>query len=86
MRSFATEGFWRALEHLSPSARRQARDAFRLFERDPFHPSLHFKRVDLKPGVWSVRVSIGYRALGIRARSQIRWFWIGSHADYDKLV
>ena len=86
MRSFATDGFWRALDHLSPSVRRQARDAFGLFERDPFHPSLHFKKVDEKRGVWSVRLGIGYRALGTRAQSQIRWFWIGSHADYDKLV
>jgi hypothetical protein len=29
---------------------------------------------------------MGYRALGVRRDDTIVWFWIGSHADYDKLL
>ncbi|MGI8732837.1 MAG: hypothetical protein ACR2LM_06000 [Pyrinomonadaceae bacterium] len=36
--------------------------------------------------LWSVRVGAHYRALGLDAADSIVWFWIGSHADYDKLV
>jgi len=50
---------------------------------DPYHPSLHLKRIDR---VWSVRVGAHYRALGMDASEAIVWFWIGSHSDYDKLV
>jgi hypothetical protein len=36
--------------------------------------------------IMSVRVGLGYRALGVMHRDDIIWFWIGSHADYDRLV
>ena len=47
------------------------------------HPSLHFKKIKT---FRSVRVGIKYRALGVEKDSNIVWFWIGSHADYDKLI
>ena len=56
------------------------------FREDPFHPSLQFKRLGTARPVWSVRISIDYRALGARDGDVIVWFWIGSHADYDKLI
>jgi hypothetical protein len=27
-----------------------------------------------------------YRALGVKEGDEIIWFWIGSHADYDRLL
>jgi len=49
------------------------------------HPSLQFKPV--KNGAFrSVRVSLGYRALGVPVDQGVQWFWKGSHADYDKLI
>ena len=37
--------------------------------------------------IWSVRIGIHYRAVGIKPyASEIVWFWISSHADYDKLI
>jgi hypothetical protein len=47
------------------------------------HPSLHLKRID---ELWSVRVGNHYRALGIDAPDGIQWIWIGSHADYDRMI
>jgi hypothetical protein len=44
---------------------------------------LHFKRIGR---FWSARVGLGYRALGLDAEGDVVWFWIGSHADYDKLL
>jgi hypothetical protein len=84
MRSLATEGFWRLLARLPPDARRQAQRAYRLFQDDPFHRSLHFKKIDAENDIWSVRVGLGYRALGLREQDTITWIWVGSHADYDK--
>lgn len=52
-----------------------------ILKKDPKHPSLRFKKIGK---LWSVRVGIYYRALGIE--EDIVWFWIGSHADYDKLI
>jgi len=36
--------------------------------------------------ICSARVGARYRAVGLRDGDVIIWFWIGSHADYDKLM
>ena len=64
----------------------QARLAYQLFRQDPFHPSLRFKKIEQTGNVYSVRIGLGYRALGVLDGSVIIWFWIGSHADYDRRV
>lgn len=79
----ATGRFWRCYEELSPSIRSLADRSFELLKADPRHPSLHFKRVGRYR---SVRVGRYHRALGVEVDGGILWFWIGSHADYDKLV
>jgi hypothetical protein len=56
---------------------------FNCFKADPKHPALHFKKIGK---VWSVRVGAHYRALGLDKPEGVVWFWIGSHADYDKLL
>ena len=56
------------------------------FASNPNHPSLDFKRVSQRRPVYSVRVSIDYRALGVLEGGDIVWFWIGPHHDYDRLL
>ena len=49
------------------------------------HPSLQFERV--RDGtIYSVRVGLHYRALWVATDVGVHRFWIGSHADYDKLL
>jgi hypothetical protein len=38
------------------------------------------------PSTYSVRVGLHYRCLGIKKDDAIYWFWIGSHAVYDKVI
>jgi hypothetical protein len=84
--SRTTRAFREAFASLPNDARRQARRAYRLFLRDPRHPSLRFKKVDEEGNVYSVRIGLGYRALGVMERSIVVWFWIGSHAECDRLL
>ncbi len=86
MKSSITKDFRKLFEALPKDVQKQARRAFRLWLRDPFHPSLHFKRVSSRHPIYSVRIGIRYRALGIMQEGQIYWFWIGTHAEYDKLL
>ncbi|MGH6920798.1 MAG: hypothetical protein ACREJ0_24200 [Geminicoccaceae bacterium] len=58
--------------------------AFLRWRQDQGHPSLAFKRVHSSEPIYSVRVSLGYRALGLRERDLMTWFWIGSHTDYER--
>jgi hypothetical protein len=60
-----------------------ADQAYAHLKRDPRHPSLQFKKVGR---FWSVRVGAHYRALAVEAIDGLVWFWIGSHADYDRLL
>ncbi|MGH2634264.1 MAG: hypothetical protein ACRDG3_12700 [Tepidiformaceae bacterium] len=83
MNSRATERFWQLFEELPGEVRTQARNAFKQFEDDPFHPGLKFKNVTTRRPSWSVRITRDYRAPGIRDGDQITWIWVGSHADYD---
>ncbi|HYD51088.1 MAG TPA: hypothetical protein VEA99_00620 [Gemmatimonadaceae bacterium] len=86
MKSRTTARFRKAYEALPVHVRRQARIAYRMFRLDARHPGLHFKQVHATRPVYSARVGIGYRTLGVREGDTIIWFWIGSHADYDRLV
>jgi len=76
--------FWACFIALPSEIQRAAREKYQFWEKDCFHPSLHFK--PLTDNVWSVRISQNYRALGRRKGALIVWFWIGTHADYDKLI
>lgn len=62
-----------------------ARHNYTLLREDPMHPSLHFKSV-CKGRYRSVRVGLHYRALGVPVPDGVQWFWIGTHAEYDKLL
>jgi len=52
----------------------------------PYHRSLDFKRVGKKYPTYSVRIGMGWRAVGFKRDNIIVWFWIGSHADYDRII
>ncbi|MFW6184632.1 MAG: hypothetical protein ACOC8X_12605 [Chloroflexota bacterium] len=86
MISLTTARFWKAYNHLDESVQKQAREAYKLFDQNPYHPSLHFKKVHPNRPVYSVRISLSYRALAVWEGEQVIWFWIGSHDDYDKLL
>lgn len=77
--------FWRAYGCLAPSVKARARDAYRLFEQNPDHPSLRFKKLQVRGAVWAVRITDQYRAVGVRAGDTIEWIWIGTHNEFDNL-
>jgi len=87
MTSHTTHRFRELLAALPTHVQQQARDAYAIFEQNPSHPGLHFKQVDSgPPPVYSARVGIGFRAVGTLDGDTVVWFWIGSHADYDRLL
>lgn len=86
MRSRTTAAFRRAFRSLPPDIQRRSRVAYRLFQADPRHPSLRFKKVHPRLPVYSVRISRDYRAVGVLRDEVIVWLFIGSHADYDAVL
>jgi len=80
---YAAPSFWRAYHQLPEQVRALADKQFQLLKADPQHPSLHFKRVGR---FHSVRVGAHYRALAVDASDGLLWFWIGTHAEYDRIA
>jgi hypothetical protein len=79
----ASPDFWSCYQALPADVQKLADKAFSFLKENPQHPSLHLKKVDR---FWSARVGLHYRALAVEASDGLLWFWIGTHADYDKLV
>ena len=66
--------------------RKKAREAYKLWERDPRHRSLRMKKVSPKANVWSVRIDREHRAVGVMKEDAMIWFWIGKHDEYERLL
>ena len=81
MKSKTDPRFWKHFDALPADIQVLARQRFRLWQKHPFHPSLHFK--ELRPQLWSVRINQKYRVLAWQQDDLIIWFWIGTHNAYD---
>ena len=86
MKSSVTRAFRERLARLPGDVQDQATRAYALWRSNPQHPGPQFKRVSQSQPIYSVRIDIGYRALGLRDGDHVSWFWIGSHAEYDDLL
>lgn len=83
MKHYTSSDFWRSYWQLPQEIRTLADKNYELLKVNPRHPSLQLKRIK---ELWSVRVGLHYRAIGIDVLDGIQWIWIGSHADYDRLM
>jgi len=83
MKHYASPSFWNCYKNLPKTIQELADKNYELLKQNPAHPSLHFKKIQ---NYFSVRVGIRHRALGIEIDNDVLWFWVGNHADYDKLL
>jgi hypothetical protein len=79
----ATPRFWQCYRRLPVEVQRLADACYAPLRQNPRHPSLHLKRVGR---FWSVRVGLHYRAVAVEDGPDLVWFWIGTHAEYDRLI
>ncbi|GAA4448278.1 hypothetical protein GCM10023189_05910 [Nibrella saemangeumensis] len=84
--SVTTQRFRECYAKLPEHIQEATRKAYYLWKEDPSHPAIQFKQVHTTRPIYSARVSLAFRALGIRQDNTIIWFWVGSHADYDRLL
>ena len=83
MRHRANPRFWRCYRELPENIQKLADQSYRLLRQNSQHPSLHFKQIGR---FWAVRVGLHYRALAVEQGGDVVWFWIGPHAEYDRLI
>lgn len=83
MKHRASPDFWACYKSLPQEVQQLADKSFKLLKQNPRHPSLRFKKVG---NYWSARISGHHRAVAIQTADEFVWFWIGTHARYDKLL
>jgi hypothetical protein len=83
MKHRATPDFWYHYRQLPMEVQELADRCYEFLKQNSRYPSLHFKKVG---SFWSVRIGIHYRALALEDGDDIAWFWIGTHAEYDRLL
>ncbi len=86
MKSSVTKTFRKQLADLPASVQKQAEKAYLLWQKDPYYPSLQFKRVSQGQPIYSARISLNYRVLGLLESEHVYWYWIGAHDEYDELL
>jgi mRNA-degrading endonuclease RelE of RelBE toxin-antitoxin system len=86
MKSKITASFRKQYAQLPPDIRQRVRRAYRAWKHNPNLPGLYFKRVNDNAPIYSVRVGLDYRALGMLKGDTITWYWIGKHEEYDRLL
>ena len=84
MNSATLPSFWAAYRLLDEQTRRRTKRAYLLWSDNPFHPSLHFKCINSQENIWSARVTLSVRAIGVMDGDTVTWFWIGGHDEYEQ--
>lgn len=84
MNSETLPAFWEAYIRLDKDIKHRARKAYGLWRDNPFHPSLHFKCINQEENIWSLRITLAYRAVGFMEGDTVTWFWIGKHDEYER--
>jgi hypothetical protein len=87
MKSRATSRFWKCFDSLPLEIQDLAEKNYGLWQIDPKHSSLHYKRLQGEGNRFSIRVGIRYRAIGWELPDGgVEWVWIGTHAEYERLI
>lgn len=86
MNSVRTERFKKAYSVLPSHIKKAAQKTFKIWKANPAHPGLHFKKIHKKQEVYSIRITIDYRALAVKSEETFIWFWVGNHHEYDELI
>jgi hypothetical protein len=86
LNSVTTEQFRKLYAAASLRQQAQIKKSYKLWRENPAHPSIRFKKVHETEPIYSARVDLDWRALGVLHADTVVWFWVGPHAEYDLLL
>ncbi len=86
MISHTTPEFWEYYQRLPENIQGLADKNYKLWSKNPRHPSLHFKKLAGYDTLYSARVGDHYRAIAQVEAGSLVWTWIGTHEEYNKFV
>jgi hypothetical protein len=86
LKSVTTERFRRLYATAGELRQRQIKRAYKLWQENPAHPSIRFKKVHDTEPIYSARVDLDWRAVGVLQEDTLVWFWVGAHDEYAALL
>jgi hypothetical protein len=86
VQSHTTAAFRKRLQAAPEPIQQKAREAYDLWSQNPAHPSLRYKKIHSTLPIYSVRIDLDWRAVGVLQQGVMVWFFIGSHDEYENLI
>jgi len=87
LKSLTRPSFWRAYDELPNETQHDIANAYSMWSINPRSAAVQFKQVGTsQPPLYSLRVTLKYRALGVVEDDVITWLWVGKHTDADQLL
>jgi hypothetical protein len=81
------DSYWQGFDELPEDIRKLAEKNYKLWKKSPSHASLRFKQIHETLPIFSFRVGLKYRTIGIQTDDEkIAWFWIGSFEQYQDVI
>ena len=87
LKSFFEPQFSKHFQKLPFPIRKKALKAFKSFEeQDQLHFSCGLDFKQIKGTLHRIRIDDNYRALGHKLGSEVQWYWIGLHDEYERRI
>ncbi len=81
------DSYWSAFDDLPHDIQKLADANYKLWKQKPFHASLRFRQIHPSMPIFSFRVGLKHRTVGVQTPDdKLAWFWIGSFQQYQDLV
>ena len=81
------DSYWNNFDELPDDIRQLAEDNYRLWQKSHDHPQLRFKQIYANPPIFSFRVGLRHRTVGVQTpEGRIAWFWVGSIDQFRELT
>ena len=78
------ESYWKHFDELPSKIRKLAEKNYQLWKENPQYPGLRFKKIHAESSIFSFRVGMQYRTVGVDTNDgKIAWFWIGSFEQFE---
>ena len=81
------DSYWKSFDDLPLDIKKLAEENYQLWKENPQHPGLRFKKIHKDLPVYSFRVGMKNRTVGIETEDgRIAWFWVGSFEDFKSAM
>lgn len=79
--------YWTQFDDLPDEMRQLAEKNYHLWKENPSHPGLRFKKIHHDLPIFSFRVGMRHRTVGVETDDgKVVWFWVGSFEIFEAFI